>query len=280
MSNIKTAFTINSVTTTDITITMTNYGTDADGVSGLKSDQYIVEFFRADSSSFIFNAPANVFTLNVPSFIEYGEAGWDFLPVVVGGEEINVRINSLLKSIPRSDRVYETVTGGSGVPCFTADSKLLTPAGYSAAKDIKTGDLLMTADGRQVPIKAFTFTVKTDKTSAPYFIPKNSLARNVPANDLRLSPWHAICLGNGLWQKPQSAAELNPGSVTQYDIGKDVQYYHFEAPNYFTDNFICEGTVVESFSSKQLIGKARPYTWSAKYQAYTRYKGNSKKSVA
>ena len=177
--------------------------------------------------------------------------------------------------------IFLSGSGPPGAPCFVAMSQLLTPTGYKSAEDIKTGDLMMTADGRQVPVKAFTFTVKADKTSAPYLIPKNSLARNVPATDLRLSPWHAICLGNGLWQKPQSAAELNPGSVTQYDIGKDVQYYHFEAPNYFTDNFICEGTVVESFGAKQVSEKERPYTWSAKYKAYTRSAKNktSKKSI-
>jgi len=157
-------------------------------------------------------------------------------------------------------------------PCFTANSQLLTPAGYVKASDIKTDDILVTADGRHVPIKVYTSVFKVDKTSAPYLIPKNSLARNVPAADLSLSPWHAVYLGNGLWQKPQTAAELNPGTLTQYDIGKDVRYYHFEAPNYFTDNFICEGTVVESFSSKQVSSKnnERIYTWSEKHQAYTR----------
>jgi hypothetical protein len=156
-------------------------------------------------------------------------------------------------------------------PCFTESSKLLTPAGYVKASELRTGDILVTADGRQVPIKAYSSTIKADKMNAPYLIPKNSLARNVPAADLRLSPWHAIYLGDGLWQKPQTAAELNPGTLTQYDIGKDVTYYHFEAPNYFTDNFICDGTVVESFASKQVSEKEeRPFKWSEKHQAYKR----------
>jgi hypothetical protein len=156
-------------------------------------------------------------------------------------------------------------------PCFTESSRLLTPSGYVKASELRTGDILVTADGRQVPIKAYSSTIKADKVNAPYLIPKNSLARNVPAADLRLSPWHAIYLGDGLWQKPQTAAELNPGTLIQYDVGKDVTYYHFEAPNYFTDNFICEGTVVESFASKQVSEKEeRPFKWSEKHQAYTR----------
>jgi hypothetical protein len=128
----------------------------------------------------------------------------------------------------------------------------------------------MTSDGRQVPIQMYTSVFKADKASAPYLIPKHSLAPNVPVADLRLSPWHAISLGNGLWQKPQTASEIKPGSVKQYDLGKEIQYYHFEAPNYYTDNFICDGTVVESYGSKQVSAKERPYSWSEKCQAYTR----------
>jgi len=171
--------------------------------------------------------------------------------------------------------------GGGGVACFTASSKLLTPTGYVEASTLRTGDILVTSDGRQIPIKMYTSVYNVDKTTAPYLIPKNSLARNVPVSDLRLSPWHAISIGKGLWQKPQTAAEINPGSVIQYDIGKSVRYYHFEAPNYFKDNFVCEGTIVESFSAKQLSLRERPYTWSKKYKAYTRSTSSigSKKST-
>jgi hypothetical protein len=194
----------------------------------------------------------------------------------------NDNIGAALVTFPAGrPTVNDGVTVTAAAPCFTPNSQLLTPAGYVKASTLRTGDVLVTSDGRQVPIKAYMNTFKADKDSAPYLIPKNSLARNVPAADLRLSPWHAISLGNGLWQKPQTAAELNPGVLTQYDVGKDVQYYHFEAPNYFTDNFICSGTVVESFGSKQVSEKEKPYTWSEKHQAYTRnMPAKAKKHVA
>ena len=200
-----------------------------------------------------------------------------YTPTIVGGNETTITIQDQTLGLAHTPpTTYNTGDGtffpwpAGGTPCFTATSKLLTSAGYVEASSLRTGDILVTADGRQVPIKAYSSTFNTDKSSAPYVIPKNALARNVPVADLRLSPWHAIYLGNGLWQKPQSAAECNTGSVIQYDVGKDVQYYHFEAPNYYTENFICEGTVVESFSSKQVSEKV--YTWSAKHQAYTRDK--------
>jgi hypothetical protein len=163
-----------------------------------------------------------------------------------------------------------------GIPCFVAASNLLTPTGYKAAKDIKTGDLLMTADGRQVPVKSFSFTVeKADKDSAPFLVPKNSISLGCPNADLKLSPWHAFQMKKGLWMKPMSAFELGM-PVKQYDLGKSVTYYHFEAPNFFKDNFVCEGTVVESFGGIQTKDfKGRVYTYNANLKGYTRAAANN-----
>jgi hypothetical protein len=172
--------------------------------------------------------------------------------------------------------LYSYGGGGGGVACFVAASNLLTPTGYKSAKDIKTGDLLMTADGRQVPVKSHSFTVEmADKESAPFFIPKNSISMGCPTADLRLSPWHAFQMKKGLWMKPMTAFELGM-SVQQYDIGKPVTYYHFEAPNYFKDNFVCESTVVESFGGIQTKDmKGRVYTYNSSLKGYTRVAAKS-----
>lgn len=166
--------------------------------------------------------------------------------------------------------------GGGGVPCFVASSQLLTPTGYKSASDIKTGDILMTADGRQVPVKSYSFTVeKADKESSPFFIPKNSISMGCPKADLRLSPWHAFQMKKGLWMKPMTAFELGY-PIQQYDLGKSVTYYHFEAPNYFKDNFVCENTVVESFSGLQIRDmKGRVYTYNSNLKGYTRIAAKS-----
>jgi len=163
-----------------------------------------------------------------------------------------------------------TVPGGGGA-CFVAASQLLTSTGYKSAADIKTGDLLMTADGRKVPVKAFSFTVENaNKDSAPFLLPKNSLSPSCPKADLRLSPWHAVQLKQGLWMKPMSAFELG-APIQQYDLGKSVTYYHFEAPNFFKDNFVCDHTVVESFGGLQLADfKGRVYNYNKSLKGYTR----------
>jgi hypothetical protein len=179
--------------------------------------------------------------------------------------------STFVSNPPRLPYYYLYPATGGDIPCFVAASNLLTPSGYKSAADIKSGDLLMTADGRQVPVKSYSFTVdKADKDSAPFLIPKNSISMGCPTADLRLSPWHAFQMKKGLWMKPMSAFELGM-PVKQYDIGKPVTYYHFETPDYFKDNFVCDGTVVESFGVLQIKGmKGRVYTYNSNLKGYTR----------
>lgn len=170
----------------------------------------------------------------------------------------------------------QNVTINVGVPCFTSASRLLTPTGYKTADKLRNGDLLVTPDGRQVSIKAFQTRVLGTKETAPFLVPKHSLSASSPAQDLHLSPWHAIQIRKGVWQKPATAAESN-SRIVQYGLGEDVTYFHFEAPNYFTDNLVCDGTVVESFANKQASGKV--YHYSRALKGYTRSAPVAKKTV-
>ena len=278
-------YTLVSATTTGATLNVTSFG-----IGGAGNNLYNVTLYwngnnQNGTGALFYTLALGNNTITYGDFVSNGNGPNAY----TNGTLFNVTMANTQPGTGNFTPIFPTNYPNSGVgivvgasaPCFTANSQLLTPAGYVKASTLRTGDVLMTSDGRQVPIKAYTNTFKADKESAPYLIPKNSLGRNVPAADLHLSPWHAISLGNGLWQKPQTAAELNPGVLTQYDVGKDVQYYHFEAPNYFTDNFICSGTVVESFGSKQVSEKEKPYTWSEKHQAYTRnMPAKAKKHVA
>ena len=162
--------------------------------------------------------------------------------------------------------------GGGGGSCFLAHSKLFTPTGYKAAKDIKTGDLLVTADGRKVPVNAYSFTVETTtEASAPFVIYKDAFRKGYPKADLYLSPEHAIMIKKDLWTMAKWLQIVAPDAVKQYDVGKSVTYYHFETPNYFKDNFVCEGTVVESFAANQLAGmKGRVWSFSVQENGYKR----------
>lgn len=116
----------------------------------------------------------------------------------------------------------------------------------------KDGDLITTPDKRSVPVKIkVTYLATTTKEDAPYLIPKGSLRKNIPSNDLRLSPNHAIRISEKYWVIPRLAKDIFK-QVKQYDVGKPITYYHLETPNFYKDHLVCDGTIVESYSGKQL----------------------------
>ena len=166
-----------------------------------------------------------------------------------------------------SNSDYQLRDSGGNIPCFTTGSMILTPSGYVAVEKIRNNDIVLTSDGRAVAVNALTTTVMTTKDTAPYLVPKHVFGLQ---QDLRLSPWHAFQIRKGVWMKPQTASELYD-SVIQYDVGKTVTYYHLETPNYFKDNLVCNGVIVEAYAGNQLMGmKSRMYHYSSTLKGYTR----------
>ena len=160
---------------------------------------------------------------------------------------------------------------GTTIPCLVKGSLILTPSGYKPVETIANGDLIKTADGRKVPVKVFTREIVTTKLTAPYLIPANTFAPSFPKADIRLSPLHAIAV-KSLWHIPCIAATLYP-AIQQYDLGVPVTYYHLECPDFFRDNLVCDGSVVESFANKQFAGTSRQiYSWNESKMAFTRCK--------
>jgi hypothetical protein len=167
-----------------------------------------------------------------------------------------------------------TITGitppsNNNIPCFPTGVQIKTASGLVAVEELATGDLVLTADGRQVPVKVYSRTLVTTEATAPYVIPKNSLGPRTPVADLHLSPLHAFQVKKGLWQIPQYAAKQTE-SVCQYGVGETVTYYHVECPNFFTDNLVADGCVVESFGGKQIAGLKTVYTYNSGLKGFTR----------
>jgi hypothetical protein len=157
------------------------------------------------------------------------------------------------------------VVAPSGVPCFVPGTRILTPEGYKAVETLRQGSLVTTADGRIVPAKLYRTHLKTTTSiSAPYTIPAGSFGLKT---ELTVSPMHAFQMRKGLWMIPAAAAKLD-AAVVQKTLGEPATYYHIECPQYFRDNLVVDGIVVESYSAKQI--KACPYTWSASLKGFTR----------
>jgi hypothetical protein len=177
---------------------------------------------------------------------------------------------------------YIAPYSGLGVPCFPQGSRIAVgPTSFKPVEDLKTGDLVLTADGRQVPATIYSRTIESTTTStAPYLIPKNSLGPQRPLADLRLSPLHAFQLKKGLWHIPMYAAKQS-SQIKQYGIGSPVTYYHIECPNFFTDNLIMEGNcVVESFGANQTRGIKTLYKYNSQLKGFTRAAKPSVKALA
>jgi hypothetical protein len=153
------------------------------------------------------------------------------------------------------------------VACFAPGTRVLTTAGYKAVEALSTGDKLVSSDGRALPFTLFKGAVITTEKSAPFIIKKNAFG-TVPTADVRLSPIHTFQTRKGVWQTPRVAAQTND-KVVQESVGEEVTYYHIELPNYFTDNIVSEGLVVESFGARQVKG-VNVYTYSNRLGGMTR----------
>ena len=162
--------------------------------------------------------------------------------------------------------VFNATPFGGTVPCFPKGTRILTQSGYKAVETLTQGELVQTADGRQVPAKIYgKHMERTTPLSAPFRVPKGSLGPSQPSHELILSPDHAFQLRKGVWMMPRKAALLSD-RVEQIGIGEPVTYYHIECPQYLRDNLVVDGVVVESYAGKT----KSPYMYSERLQGYTR----------
>ena len=135
-------------------------------------------------------------------------------------------------------------------PCFVAGTQILTPSGYKAVEDIQSGEYVVTADKRRVPVKLYSFTTQATADTAPFRIAAHAIGPDNPKRDLHVSPRHAIKDTKGRWQIPKYLAYHNK-KIQQYGVGESVTYYHVECPNFYNDNLIAEGMEVESYKNRQ-----------------------------
>jgi hypothetical protein len=127
------------------------------------------------------------------------------------------------------------------VPCIVGGQRVLTPEGYRNVETLKDGNLIVTGEGRHVPVKVYRSSIaKTTIHTAPISITMNDKI-------IRLSPHHAYKIHANGWMIPSAALTGQINGVTQDEIGQRVVYYHLETPNYLRDDIVLDGCVVESY---------------------------------
>ena len=140
---------------------------------------------------------------------------------------------------------YEiTVTAPSGAVCFLGNAPVLTPAGYRRIDSLAAGDLVRTADGRDVAIQRVKHQrgVAPSAATNPYVIPagKWGATENLP-----ISPRHCVAVpGRGM-------VEARNLGLRQMPLRAPFDYYNLELPEW--DNMVVAGVEVESLAPKKQV---------------------------
>jgi surface protein len=141
---------------------------------------------------------------------------------------------------------WSIVDGGdcTNAPCFLKGTHILTPNGYVRIEKLYAGDVVLTHDGRKVPIcKIHRSQPTPSPITLPYRIPKGTqLHSRRCLDDLYLSPEHAILIHSN---KMIAMKYIDFQQVNLHSI----HYYHIVLPNYYTDTLIANGIVCESYGS-------------------------------
>jgi hypothetical protein len=146
-----------------------------------------------------------------------------------------------------SPTIINPANGVIIIACFAAGTRILTPNGEMAVETLREGDLVITAEGEDAPIK-WIGTRKLDlqrhahpQKAQPVRITQGAISHNVPSRDLLLSPDHALYLQGHL---VPAKALINRMSVTQ-ENWQSVSYYHIELDQHAV--IFAEGTPVETY---------------------------------
>lgn len=180
-----------------------------------------------------------------------GTGEYVYLGAITGSDAIYVRsltspftkyvLNDSFVSIP------VTFTGTDYAYCLLAGTLVATPSGTERVEYLGIGDLVLTADGRTVPIRWIGRQVRSGDAvgidAVPVTISAGALGENQPVEDLHVSPDHAVLVGGFL-----VTAEALMDGVTIKRMAEEresISYYHleFDAP----ELIIANGAVVESF---------------------------------
>lgn len=134
--------------------------------------------------------------------------------------------------------------------CFGEGSLIATPEGECAVERLQIGDLVLTADGRQVPVKwigrqtvSKLFTPRKEFT--PVRVLAGALGNGVPHSDLVVTAAHALVI-NGL--AITAGALVNGSSIINepYDgLPERVTYYHIETEAH--EVVLANGAAAETF---------------------------------
>jgi len=135
-------------------------------------------------------------------------------------------------------------SGGGGPVCFLGNAPVLTPSGYRRIDSLAIGDMVRTAEGRDVAIQR----VKHQRVPAPsaavnpYVIPKGTWGAT---ENLAISPRHCVAVPD------RGMVEARELGLRQLSMKATFDYYNLELPEW--ENMVVAGVEVESLAPKKRV---------------------------
>ncbi|MDQ6435770.1 Hint domain-containing protein [Mesorhizobium sp. LHD-90] len=134
--------------------------------------------------------------------------------------------------------------------CFLAGTMIATPTGGTVVESLSIGDLVMTADGRAVPVKwlgrqTIVALFGINESRQPVSIAAGALGEGLPERELRLTATHALLIDGVL---VHAGALVNGTSIQRIapaELGERFVVYHIETENH--EVVLAEGMPAETF---------------------------------
>lgn len=178
--------------------------------------------------------------------ISAGIISGDVLTISAGGASYRLSIDGATAD------GYELIQARDGsliiAVCYYPGTLIRRPDGDSAVETLAIGDLVMTADGRALPVRWIgRNTVSTRFGDPLHVLPirirAGALGENRPERDLLVSPEHAVLVEDVL---VQAGALVNGRTVVrETQVPETFVYYHVELSEHAL--ILAEGTPAESF---------------------------------
>lgn len=146
-------------------------------------------------------------------------------------------------SPPEGQPVY-----AGDMPCFYGGTMLAVPSGKVPVEKLKAGDLVLTIDGRALPVcwagRSHVLSRSADPLRClPVRIKAGALADGMPARDLLISPDHALFINDVL---VQAGGLVNGTSIIRETaLPEEFFYYHIGLASH--ELLLAEDTPAESF---------------------------------
>lgn len=175
---------------------------------------------------------------------QYAGVGNGDSAIVASGSNVVIITNSTLSI---GDAV--TITGDPLPVCFGAGTLIATPEGEKAVETLEIGDMILTDDGKTVPVKWLgrqtVMPIFAGERARPVRVSAGALGNGLPHTELVLTADHALII-DGL--AINAGALVNGTTITQdaFDsLPERTTFYHVETEGHMV--IVANGSAAETY---------------------------------